>query len=574
MRGWSNALRLHITSDPRAVPPSPAGMSRLEQLEAVRALRRSESCRRAVALTKSWHLPPAADWVRATAYGCRDPEFGQLSAISLRLQTDDAAKLIDAPVGSLDATMARLREASLENTHQPAPPRSVVPRYVRADAGVRYVFSAFGLLVQQALRLATTEHPKLLSMATASLTEGLPQAPLFEMTFESASQADRWRPSGPLCQRFVRLITDRPDLLTRQWWGQARHCQQDPALRFFPASVVAYGESTVVAGTGLIGSSPWQQGLSLAHGIGEAANHAPWDEDLAEQALRKAYDDDPPAAALKQAYAKIVDYDVDAMARVIIGLHGADDDEVQRLAEIICARNVEHCAVYAEYLAGLGREAAAEKMWTRALREAQDQIALSNSLGTYVNVLLDRGETDAALRVARRAADVYSANGLFTLAFALERLGREDEAAREYAKITRRYGDALLENAFYIRQRQRDGGERFAGQTRLAMAAVFPDGLRRKALADFRRDQYRGGVMMGRGELTESLRRAGVLPMDMVVAVDGFEVRNKEQFQTVLTFTDDPRIHMVVMRQGSPGWVEIAGTYRRWKYGPVTVAAR
>jgi tetratricopeptide (TPR) repeat protein len=307
----------------------------------------------------------------------------------------------------------------------------------------------------------------------------------------------------------------------------------------------------------------------LKDGLAEAVRRAPWTDSWVTIQLQQQYKGEPPAAALLQAYAKVLDYDLAAMATVANGLHD-DDDELERLAGRICDIDVERCASYAEYLSTVfGRDQAAEKMWKRGLAGAQDQIGLSNSLGGYVNLLLDRGQTDEALRIARRAADVYSGTGLFTLALALERLGRFDEAAREYAKITQRYGSKDRENTFYVRYGQRYGGERFARESQLALAELFPKGLVRKTVEDFRQQSHQGGVMGYKHD--ERLRRLGIHDDDFVTAVDGFVIENQKQMSAVLTFTDDPKMTVIVMRQKGEGkgWLELAGQYRRWKYGPV-----
>ena len=176
-----------------------------------------------------------------------------------------------------------------------------------------------------------------------------------------------------------------------------------------------------------------------------------------------------------------------------------------------------------------------------------------------------------ALKVARRAAEVYSAGGISTLAFALERLGRFEDAAKEYAKITERYGGKQDENTFFVRYGQRYHDQRFADQVQLATAALFPKGVVKRSLADFRQ-HGRSGAVAGR-EMDERLWRIGLRPMDLVVAVDGFAVENDKQMDAVLTFTDDPSLTLIVMRQGAPGgdWVELAGPYRRLKYGPLKV---
>jgi tetratricopeptide (TPR) repeat protein len=301
-----------------------------------------------------------------------------------------------------------------------------------------------------------------------------------------------------------------------------------------------------------------------------ARRRAPWSSERAWRFLVATHGPMPPTAEVLKAYEKLLDYNATAIRGAIATIHdAADDDTLQRLAERLCEIDVETCADSAETLAQLGREEAAEKMWKRALADARGAIGLSNSLGWYVNLLLDRGEEREALGVAQSAAQVYSGAGLFTLANAYERLGRFRDAAREYAKITKRYEDPVPENTFYVRYRQRHGTDMFREENDRATAALFPNGLVRKTLADFRREAPRHFVELRQpGELSERFRRAGLRQGDFLAAVDGFAVENREQMVAALSFTDEPALTAIVMRPGS-GFIEVSGPYRRWKYGPV-----
>jgi hypothetical protein len=360
----------------------------------------------------------------------------------------------------------------------------------------------------------------------------------------------------------------------------ADSCQSQASLRLPGGG--SYLTASLTPGTALQGTGPWQAGLALKANLAEATRRAPWDASLIDHALIVTHEGDVPPAAVRQAYEKLLDYDVHAMIRVASGLRDTADDEVQHLAGRICDIDVEQCAAQADYLASLGRDSAAESLWKRALAGARDQIGLSANLGRYVGLLLDQGDSEEALRVARRAADVYSGGGLFTLAFALERLGRFDEAAGEYAKITRRYGSRFWENAFFVRYRQRHGGDRFVKEAELATAELFPQGLRRRTLEGFRRVGHRGGVMQGLLNMREPLRRAGIRLGDIVLGIDGFVVENEDQMSAVLTFTDDPNLSAIVLRSPSRPLssdrpqsrrfepTEISGQYHRWRYGLVT----
>lgn len=561
---WVPALKVRITRNADAAERRPSP-SRLEQIERVRALYRARSCRAAVEQARAWGLRPAAEWIRGTEQACSGSAEGDfLTQDYLRLQASDAARALDLPVkrGGVDLAelLGRLGSAAAADTERPARPQAVVPSRVRAEAGVRHVLSAF--LVQVAV-LRQLEQPRAiqeLGIAADAFSERLPERPLLELAFDKASE----RTSSPAtCERAARLVADRPDLVPPRWWPRIQPCaNHNPLLS------VDQGEwlrTSMLPGTGREVPGPWQDGLPSSEAVLAAARRvAPWVPAYTNDWLTLKYRGDPPAQVVLDAYGKVLDYDVWAMRAAFPHLHGADD-AAQALAERICASDVEQCAAYAEALLWRGRAAAAEQLWRTALAGARGRIALSNYLAPYVSLLLDRGDTSEALRLARFAADVYSAEGLFTLALAEERLGRPDQAAALYAAITERYESRRKENGFYIRHARRAAGGRFAEQARKALAEVFPSGLVRRTLEDFRRGTHGGGVALFE-RMDERWRRVGARPGDFLVGFDGYAVENDNQLGVLLTFDDEPQVTAVV-RRGTQ-LLELSGAYPRLKYGP------
>jgi tetratricopeptide (TPR) repeat protein len=568
---WTHALRLRITLDPRlaSLERRPTG---LEAFESARALQLSWNCEQGVKAATSWGLAKSAAWVRAAAESCPGPEFHELVGESLALQVEDAGRLLDLKAGPLDSTLDALQAASLANTHQPARPTSIVPAHVRADAGLRHIVAAWSMMVRALKALGRPDAVEELARETETARNRLPQRALLDMDIHTGLQRQPVQSfPAQLCAAYAELVTDHPDLIPDSAWGHGRLClgQPQPPLRM--VSEREWTSGLVVPGTGLLGAGPWR-GVVAGKGpeMEAARRRAPWSSERVWRFLMATYGPMPPTAEVLKAYEKLLGYNATAINSAIATIHdAADDDTLQQLAERLCEVDVETCAKSAERLAQLGRDEAAERMWKRALADARGAIGLSNSLGWYVNLLLDRGEEREALGVAQSAAQVYSAAGLFTLGNANERLGRFRDAAREYAKITKRYENSVPENTFYVRYRQRHGTDMFRQESDRATAALFPGGLVRKTLADFRREAPRDFVELRQpGELDERFRRAGLHQGDFLAAVDGFAIENRDQMVAALSFTDEPTLTAIVMRPGS-GFIEVSGPYRRRKYGPV-----
>jgi len=577
---WASALRFRTTSDPRRVRPD-VRFSRLEKIQALRSLNRARSCRAATGQARVWRLTAAPEWLRGVLPSCAEPERSELAARYGDLQTADALQMVDLPSDSLERALPALERLSAANTHAPTRPTFVLPEYVRADAGFRYLSSSVSLIVRALQRQGRPDAVRALSLGVSGLTANMPQRPLIELTLDRASEMlgnPGRKPPQAVCDRLARLIADRPDLVPAAEWPPAADCASANLLSMAGGPDV-WRTGGFVAGTARMVGGPWQTGRAGAgDALTEAARHAPWIPLLAQYVVAR-HSGNAPGAVVTKAYGILLDYDLWAMQAAIVEIHD-DDDTVQRLAERICEGDGDLCARYADYLYDLGRDDAAEKMWKRALAGARDSITLSNNLRGYVNLLLDRGDVREALRIAKRAADVYSAVGLATLALARERLGEYDEAARLYAAISERYESMTRENRFYLRYRQRRGNDRFADKARRAEAEVFPHGLIRRSLDDFRREGHRGSVPLGARSTTVALRRLGARQEDLLVAFDGYAVGSWDQMYAVESFSDAQTATAVVFRketapdgQGPPTWgfVSLSGTYPRWKYGSLPI---
>jgi tetratricopeptide (TPR) repeat protein len=569
VRSWVNALRLRVTHDPRLIPATRP--SRLEQIESIAALSQSLSCRAGVDRARAWRLAESVSWVTAAlgSSHCPEPTRIELTDTLPDLQIAEATVFHGGMKGDLAGLVTAIEATSTSNPHQPKAPTDVVPAFVRADAAALGLVRAFQYRVDQMNRLAQRDAIKIFDVATAQVQRDLTAGAWLTVTLERLQRERSTRGlSRPTCDRLARIVADRPDLLTS--WDVLTNCPVGSMglLKMVPAHRLTV--TTFVPGTGRIGRGPWQEGLPLEEEhLSELARRAPWSRYLAWYLppVRNRLTE-VTAEMARESHAKLLDYDINAMEYVST-LIVDDDDELQRLNEKMCGLYVEHCAHGAERLYYVGRDDAAERMWKRAVQSAEDRIALSNNLQRYVGLLLDRGDTTEALRLARVAAEVYSGGGLRTLGYAYERLGRFEEAAAQYAKITRRYGDPGTENAFYVRYRHRHGRDRFDQKSQLAFAEMFPRGLVKMTREDAEKRGLMGVFQHG---LTPADHRVGLRERDQLVALDGYLVENEEQANLVWSLADGPAVTMVVRRQphrGKPSWIELTGRRRRIGFGPV-----
>lgn len=537
---WTNALRVRITHDPRFEGPRPA-VSRLEKIEYLIALGKSrQDCNIVIPTAKAWGVPVAADWGR-DALRCFDEEYMTGLGDPFVLQASEAARMARVSGGTPLDVAAALSALSRADTHQPERPKAVIPATLHAEAGLRHLAEAYEFVLSGIMRRAID--PSGFTAQTAGLRALLPQDPFLELAPNRREPGTvPLRPD--ICDRIGKLITDRPDFLSKEDWRLVNSCMGHPAVKGVWRDE---WKDVAIAGTGIAAPGPWHAGPAAGTPeYGEALAQAPWNLGQAHVAASIRGKGVATAADLIAAYSRMLDYDANAI-QIVLREETLPPDEVRRLAERVCALEADSCATSARRLMVLGQTDAGLALGRRALEKARDQITLSNNMSLYVSVLQERGQLAEAMKVARRMAAVYSAGGLQTLAKAHERLGDFREAARVYAQITKRYGDNDEEDEFYIRHAHRRGAAPFEAQAEEALKRRFPNGLRRVTLEEAA--QIKNPLSLNNRSLyTNGLRDLGLTHRDSFVAVDGFVVETVEQYGIVATFTDDPNVVFMVKR--------------------------
>lgn len=539
---WADALRVRVTHDPRlkgARPPA----TRIEKLEYLIALRASrQDCGIVIPTARSWNVAPAADWARE-ALRCFDEEYLARVGDPMTLQTEDARRLAQVDATSPLEIIAALNARSKGETHQPGRPSAVVPLEVRADAGLRHIAQAYETVLNGVLSKGWKDGARIFNESAEAVRVALPHDPFLEVA-PNARRPGSIKPGADVCARMGRLVSDRPDLLSRTDWVTVRDCLGEPALK----GVDRHGwDELAIAGTGMTATGPWHVGPAIyTPAYDEAVARAPWDVGRAWVSAYQKAKGAPSTAEVLAVYSRVLDYDTNAMARVLPQIE--DADEIQRLAERVCGVEADACAEAGRRLSVVGRFDAALPLGKRALERAQGQIGLSNSMSWYVSLLQERGRTAEAMRIARRMADVYSEGGLQTLAKAHERMGEFKEAASVYRLISERYGETSDEDEFYIRHAQRYGAAPFESETAEAVERIFPNGLRTISI-DQAAQAKKPLSLNDRRVFANNLSALGLSHWDAFVAVDGYVVETPEQYYAVYTFKDDADFVFLVKRK-------------------------
>ena len=197
--------------------------------------------------------------------------------------------------------------------------------------------------------------------------------------------------------------------------------------------------------------------------------------------------------------------------------------------------------------------------YENGVARSNDAVGISIYCKWLVNYYYDNGREAEAFALAKRAAEVYSAGGLKTLAALLEKSG-DLAGAEEYFKRNRERYDQIgpLFN-FYERH-----SEKAEYQARFEELAVqlFPEGLREVDLSDFTLKPEKGVIILSS---SQKLREYGLASGDIIVAIDGYQVDNLEQYYIVRDKSDEPQVRFIVWHKNR--YLNVDAKLKNRKFG-------
>ena len=170
--------------------------------------------------------------------------------------------------------------------------------------------------------------------------------------------------------------------------------------------------------------------------------------------------------------------------------------------------------------------------------QAYDQVAVANSVRPLIDYDMAHSRTDEALALAKKAADVYSADGINTYMTVLEKLGRLDEAAKWGRDLRDRYGYTSPLSALYFAH-----PDHFSPQLEALRKEIFPAGTTTVSLTSFSGPPNQGEVFTSASPL---LTNAGLQQGDVVVALNSVKIENDAQYCFIRDGLRGPDLDLIV----------------------------
>ncbi len=574
---WLRALDLRASRAWKRLE-SPTRATLLERICFVRALHAAIGETPALEFLEQGGQEAVVDWVRIlfSSPGVSVEVTNSLGSIAVAAELGDAAPLVGvAPTASPETIIGAL--GRLEGQAEPRlgqGPRPVVASrtFLAAAAGRQILAAAraevYGL--DHMLGLEEDAHER--SDELSKLLEPLALADLLRLPWYSQRGQAGLQVQVGACARGAELLGRRPEAVGEDGWRAIDStCVKEREAGLVPR-VEQWLEPAIPAGTAYAATARLYVAARQKLGPEDAEALfalSPRSQTIlnyyANQALRRG----PTAEDIKAAWGAAWDTEALPLYMLVqLAKEGSSSAELLELRGRQCNLEASHCLEYGAELADAGQIEKAVSVYEKAVATVRDRVAVANDADWLADYYIDNGRTEAALRLASEVGEVYSAAGLFTQARVLERLGRLDEAEAVYRVESERYRSGGLA-AFYVR-RSRRGDQAYADRASLALKKLFPSGL---VPADITKMEppppFRAagtGLPLDQRWMTPRYVKAGLQAGDIILAVDGIRIGDAEQWYCVRSFTDDPRISLVVERGGK--LIEIKGLFQRDKFGP------
>jgi hypothetical protein len=547
---WIRALRVRACGDWRRVAPGRGTL--VERLERFRALRDRAGPDAAGRYLEEHESQDLADWGRLLLRGTPATVSDGNRYIPRLLGLELAE--IGGVLGEVEPLPGALaRHLAVQSTPGGVEIREGRPTLRILDRGLWAAFFerrlaeyAGAAVVHLRQLLGLEDAAKQMIAQLDGLMGGLPLYRFSRLRLnKSQSELERQRPD------IEALFASSPERITTgNWWSARERPGFGPGLTTLPPSSSWFSAGgppgTVYINTAqrnelvLAASREFLEGLQVL---------APYNTSLALELVNRQG---------KQASVEtILRYRKDAAYNraVLVSLAELEKgDPARYLAryEQICVIDPDGWVEVADYLREHGTdEQATVRAHEKMVALARDRVTVSNSVAWLVDYYRRKGRLAEAFRLAREAADVYSAGGLSTYAELCEKTGRYEEAEQYFRRVAERYDNRGHLAGYYRRSRERLGAKAYDRKMQDLLHEVLPKGPEAVSLGDLRERPRDGALIKGSNDKVVA---AGLERGSVIVAVNGKRVRSLDAFRVLMAMEEGTDFRLIAWHRG--GYVE------------------
>lgn len=276
-------------------------------------------------------------------------------------------------------------------------------------------------------------------------------------------------------------------------------------------------------------------------------------------ALVKAMHGDPaPADALMELMGDLVEYDASLAYQIARSRIRTDPESARPWLKKTCEMDAEFCSSAAVLARKQGMNELAAEYYRIWFDNTVDRVRAANQIDWLVEYEMADGNFAEAQRIAKIAAQTYSAASLVMLGEVYERMKRYDAALEQFQKCDERYNTNYV--LFFYRRRSEAGSRKYRKLYRKALAKFD---LQRLGKLDRSKAPQFGMVIT---KMSPKAKAFGLSHAAVIVGLEDYLVRSQRDYFVVNDiYADRKEISLVVWTNN--GYVELSGQVPDRRFG-------
>jgi len=272
---------------------------------------------------------------------------------------------------------------------------------------------------------------------------------------------------------------------------------------------------------------------------------APYDYRISGYIVKKKYQDKPTFDQAMALYHEILSYSPRALRAVARSVYSDSTKYVELMTQAaeMDPRNYYDLADYEWQLNSKLNEDKAAEYDQKAYDLDPDRVGAAHRAEWLVRYWLKHGQKAKAVSIAKEAGEVYSFDGLVAQAVFYEETGNYNTAFEWFAKIEERYESSTPLLNFCLRYKAKTGDTRFEPEVKKRVNKIFPKGMEKVSIADFKEPPTDGVVFQENSALLQS---AGLKMGDVIVSVYGVRVHDTVQYTYARDLKSTPEMELIV----------------------------